>query len=204
MNIFQVAGAAVISVTIAMSTPAGAITIAIDDSTETIKGTIGNANCMDVSSKTLEEIQCTATVPRADFSRNQVFRIVVTEGAPDADPVVVSDRAILSFADIAFTTDATLTFSYQSEVEGTPLPDLAGVPHIGEKTEIDLVAEFRKIPNFKAPDDFMITVKNDVPEPATLLLFGVGALGVITIARSGQMGWPRHRRRWISDQGAGG
>lgn len=176
-----------LSMTVAMSGPAGAITISIDDSTEAIKGTIDNANCQDVSSKTVEEIQCTATVPRTDFSRNQVFRIVVTEGAPDADPVVVSDRAILSFADIALTTDATLTFSYQSDVDGTPLPDLPGVPHISEKTEIDLGAEFRKIPNFKAPDDFKITVKNDVPEPATLLLISVGAVGVIALAGCGRI-----------------
>src|SRR5262249_6116031 len=97
------------------------------------------------------------------------------------DPVIVSDRAILSLADIALTTDATLTFSYQSDVDGSPLPDLVGVPHISEKAEIDLAAEFRKIPNFKAPDDFKITVKNDVPGPGTLLLISIGAVGVIAL-----------------------
>jgi hypothetical protein len=174
-----VVGLATVVLTIAMSTSVGAITIAIDDSTEAIKGTIDNANCQDVSSKTLEDIQCTGTVARADFARNQVFRIVVTEGAPDADPIVVSDRAFLSLADIAFSTDATLTFEYQSDVEGTPLPDLGGVPHIGEQAQIDLGAEFRKIQGFKAPDDFKITVKNDVPTPTTLWLVGAGTIGLI-------------------------
>ena len=176
-------GLAILVLTIAVSTSVDAITIAIDDSTETIKGTIDNANCQDISSKTLEDIQCTATVARADYARNQVFRIVVTEGAVDADPIVVSDRALLTLADIAFSTDATLTFEYQSDVEGTPLQDLAGVPHIAEQAQIDLVAEFRKIQGFKAPDDFKITVKNDVPVPATLWLVGAGTIGLIWYAR---------------------
>jgi len=195
MKAWQIAGAAMLSLTLPMSIPAEAITISIDDSTEAIKGTIDNVNCQDVSSKMLEEVQCTATVPRADFSRNQVFRIVVTEGAADADPVIVSDRAILSLADIALTTDATLTFSYQSDVDGSPLPDLVGVPHISEKAEIDLAAEFRKIPNFKAPDDFKITVKNDVPGPGTLLLISIGAVGVIALGGCGRIDWSGYKTR---------